>query len=417
MPNYVSKVKVNDVIYDLKDILARTEAKGYVTSKDAVFENSIHMKGSTASGSLSTAIGNGTAAKGEYSVAEGQETIAEGDTSHSEGKKTQSSGLASHAEGISTIVEKDAEAGHAEGYSTKSIGKHSHAEGCETEAKGHATHVEGCSNIAEGSYSHVEGHSNAASGGIDDNGVTEYGVAIHIEGESNKSNASYSHIEGFGNEAAKEAQYVHISGIGNQALYADNKLIVGQYNENINEDIFEFGNGYQNEGTADTPGEIIRRNAIRINNKNKMYIYLDDIILVDLTTSENTGTGQPKSKNYSVADAVMIDDKLSVNSTRPVQNKVITEELNKVFLNLDKGKEKLVDALIEKGIQDVTTDMTFEELADSIRRIEIHSTVANDDLLFVSSNRYVDTNGQGVAMPQNKSNTCFITFYNFSKIE
>ena len=148
-----------------------------------------------------------------------------------------------------------------------------------------------------------------------------------------------------------------------------------------------------------------------------MYIYLDDIILVDLTTSENTGTGQPKSKNYSVADAVMIDDKLSVNSTRPVQNKVIKEELNQVFLNLEKKKKKLVDALIEKGIQDVTTDMTFEELADSIRRIETHSTVVNDDLLFVRSNRYIDANGQGVAMPQNKSNTDFITFYNFSKIE
>ena len=77
----------------------------------------------------------------------------------------------------------------------------------------------------------------------------------------------------------------------------------------------------------------------------------------------------------------------------------------------------MVDALIEKGIQDVTTDMTFEELADSIRRIETHSTVVNDDLLFVRSNRYIDANGQGVAMPQNKSNTDFITFYNFSKIE
>lgn len=104
--------------------------------------DSIKSVGSTASGLLSTALGNTTEAQGDYSHAEGENTIAQGIASHAEGDGTSAIGEASHTEGISS----------------QSSGDYSHAEGRQTQSNGEASHSEGNRSVADGNYSHAGGY-------------------------------------------------------------------------------------------------------------------------------------------------------------------------------------------------------------------------------------------------------------------
>ena len=414
MAEYVSKVSVNGITYDLKDILARKTLDNFVNASSPVFKGSIQMEGCIASGTLSTAEGNNTTAAGDYSHAEGSDTIAQGTNSHAEGDHTTAIGNASHSEGSGsynattdtwTYNTASGEASHVEGYTNIASGKHSHAEGCETEASGHASHAEGCTNTAAASYSHIEGHSNVITSTVDADGNNETGVAAHVEGAGNQTAASYSHVEGYNNKAGINASCVHVSGINNEANYGNNLLVVGKYNDNKEEDIFEFGNGYVNVG-EDNSQEIIRKNALRIANNNRMYIYLDDIIFMTKSGGDE--------RAYSVADAVLIDDALNISSTRPVQNKVLTEKINEVFQSVSEGKKLLANALTEKGVP-ASMEMTFDELASAILSIDI-STV-DDRYLFARDSAYVSNEGQVVAIPTLKTDADFINFYDYIEIE
>lgn len=405
MSDYVSKVKVDEKTYDLKDILARQDMQNLVNAKNPVILNSFIMEGSKATGIKAVAVGNNTTASGHYSMSEGSDTLAKGVNSHAEGDTTTAAGDNSHAEGKETAA--NGESSHAEGANTTADGLHSHAEGCETEAKGHASHAEGCSNSAAASYSHVEGSGNKVLSTTDEDGKFETGVAAHVEGGSNESSASYSHVEGFNNKVGEDAKYVHVSGIGNEAYYPNNKIIIGQYNKNGDENIFEFGNGYIDPGDANHNESTVRQNALTITKDNKMFVYLNDIIFMAPVGGD--------LKPFSVADAVLIDSELNMSSNRPVQNKVLTEKLNEVFQSVSEGKKLLASALTEKKVP-ASMDMTFEELANAIASIDT-SRVIDDRYLFVRDNAYVSNEGQGIAMPITKVDGDFINFFDYTILE
>lgn len=144
-------------------------------------------------------------------------SLTGGDCAHAEGKNTKAVGLAAHSEGIDTEVAFNAEAGHAEGSSSRTLGKWAHAEGLRSTAVGSASHAEGCDTMAKGAYSHAEGN------------VT-------------RTNGQYSHAEG--NSTIAEGTYSHASGVGTSAN-ATGQFVVGWYNviNSSNSNLFIVGKG------------------------------------------------------------------------------------------------------------------------------------------------------------------------------
>lgn len=65
---------------------------------------------------------------------------------------------------------------------------------------------------------------------------------------------------------------------------------------------------------------------------------------------------------------ITIDSELSLDSTNPVQNKVITAKLDEVFQSVSDGKSKVAAAITDKGI-DTAADATFDIMAENIKKI------------------------------------------------
>lgn len=65
---------------------------------------------------------------------------------------------------------------------------------------------------------------------------------------------------------------------------------------------------------------------------------------------------------------ITIDSELSLESTNPVQNKVITAKLDEVFQSVSDGKSKVAAAITDKGI-DTAADDTFDIMAENIKKI------------------------------------------------
>ena len=63
-----------------------------------------------------------------------------------------------------------------------------------------------------------------------------------------------------------------------------------------------------------------------------------------------------------------VDTELSETSENPVQNKVITKKLNEVFQSVSNGKKLIASAITDKGI-DTNKDATFAEMAANILTI------------------------------------------------
>ena len=66
---------------------------------------------------------------------------------------------------------------------------------------------------------------------------------------------------------------------------------------------------------------------------------------------------------------ITVDSELSLDSTNPVQNKVITEKLNEVFQSVSDGKSKVAAAITDKGVNTAADD-TFDIMAENIKKID-----------------------------------------------
>lgn len=135
------------------------------------------------------------------------------------------------------------------GTNNKASGYGSHAEGDSTEANGIVSHAEGYDTEANSFTSHAEGRYTKANE-----------QASHAEGYYTEANGKYSHAEGCFTKANGEAS--HASGNGTIAGY-DNQFVIGSYNENLNDDLFEIGNGL---------GPAARINAFRVTKNSRAYM-------------------------------------------------------------------------------------------------------------------------------------------------
>ena len=77
-------------------------------------------------------------------------------------------------------------------------------------------------------------------------------------------------------------------------------------------------------------------------------------------------------------EGTQIDDVLSEESKNPVQNKVITAKLNEVFQSVSDGKSKIAAAITDKGIN-TAADATFNTMANNISKIEAGSSIQKDN--------------------------------------
>jgi len=78
-------------------------------------------------------------------------------------------------------------------------------------------------------------------------------------------------------------------------------------------------------------------------------------------------------------EGTQIDDALSEESTNPVQNKIITAKLNEVFQSVSDGKSKIAAAITDKGV-DTAADATFNIMSENISKIETGSSIQKDNM-------------------------------------
>lgn len=231
-------------------------AEGYLSIADGL---AAHAEGTrtTASAGNAHAEGYRTIASGGASHAEGSQTKATSDNAHAEGNVTEATAASAHAEGYNTKA--TATAAHAEGTSSTASANYSHAEGYSTTAGGSAAHAEGWSSQAQNPYSHAEGLNTTASGDAshaEGSNTVASGTASHAEGIYTHAIGAASHAQGTGSVATG----VHSSAFGNtsKAGYG-NQFIVGAFNDNKANTVFEVGNGSK-EDEVDKNGNVITKN-------------------------------------------------------------------------------------------------------------------------------------------------------------
>ena len=89
-------------------------------------------------------------------------------------------------------------------------------------------------------------------------------------------------------------------------------------------------------------------------------------------------------------EGTQIDDVLSEESKNPVQNKVITAKLNEVFQSVSDGKSKIAAAITDKGIN-TAADATFNTMANNISKIETGSSTQKDNMKILCNKGILDT--------------------------
>ena len=198
--------------------------------------------------------GRDNVASGLRAHAEGWKSVAEGTSSHAEGEESEALGTATHAEGKGTTA-GGGNGAHAEGWGSVATGHAAHAEGYSS-ATGNYNHSEGYYTVVDADYAHVEGdHAEAHGKASHAEGKAKtlaQALYAHAEGASNASN-EYAHSEGWGSVASGVAShaenygkaqgaYSHASGYDTVAGY-DNQFVIGQYNNNQEDSLFEIGNG------------------------------------------------------------------------------------------------------------------------------------------------------------------------------
>ena len=110
-----------------------------------------------ATGAFASSFGGTSSAQGKRSLAEGTNTVAKGKYSHVEGDNSVALGNDSHAEGLNCV--SFGSGSHSEGGSTQAIGMHAHSEGVNTVAIGDASHTGGSGSTANGTHSFAHGNN------------------------------------------------------------------------------------------------------------------------------------------------------------------------------------------------------------------------------------------------------------------
>lgn len=214
------------------------------------------------SGNYAHAEGIATTAQGNHSHSEGHATLAYGTSAHTEGQETKAIGHYSHSEGIRTTA--DALYSHSEGTDTCSHGDASHSEGSYSTAYGGSSHSEGDGCKAFGVDSHSEGYHTYAVGDkshTEGTETTALNDSCHSEGYQTVASGAYSHSEGQGcvaldARAHAEGEHTTASGIASHAAGYhtsagyDCQTVVGQYNDNKSNTLFEVGNGTSNSARS-----------------------------------------------------------------------------------------------------------------------------------------------------------------------
>ena len=113
--------------------------------------------------------------------------------------------------------------------------------------------------------------------------------------------------------------------------------------------------------------------------KEKVYLIWDkdtdnvkaDLEVITLDEYNALSEIEKKKRDYLIysEEEVLVDEVLDENSTRPVQNKVITKEINEIKKSVSDGKEMLAVAITEKGIETASND-SFSIMAENIGQIE-----------------------------------------------
>lgn len=310
---------------------------------DSATDNGLYThaegNGSIASGHAAHAEGRDTQATGFCDHAEGQSTVASGSRSHAEGQNTKASNKNSHAEGEGSTA--NGRAAHAEGLSTKANGTNSHAEGESNEVTGKNSHAEGYNNTVSGEsshaegagntvtkyYGHAEGYSNTVSGNYshaEGRGNTVTGERSHAENDYNNVSGNYSHAEGSSNKLSGD--YSHVGGRANvnsknysfmqgYALKnetANYKSVLGKFNADNENNLFEIGNGYYVQDADD-----VRSNAFVVNKDGYAEVQsqgtTDNSVIIKKTL--DTGLGKKQDKITKDTSLICKDITLSYNNT------------------------------------------------------------------------------------------------------
>ena len=151
-----------------------------------------------ATGAFASSFGGVTSAQGKRSFAEGTNTIAKGKYSHAEGDNTVALGNDSHTEGLNCV--SFGSGSHSEGGSTQAIGMHAHSEGVNTIARGDASHAGGSRSVTDGIHSFA--HGNNVIAGYDNQFVV---------GRFNKNRSNSIFEVGLGSDDANRSTCFYIS--------------------------------------------------------------------------------------------------------------------------------------------------------------------------------------------------------------
>lgn len=370
-------------------------AEGTVTTASA---DSAHSEGyyTTASGSYAHAENSKSTASGHSSHAEGYNTKATGDRSHTEGNLTQATGYNSHAEGNENIV--SGSQAHVEGYKNIAYGHNSHAEGhnnqagdpdnITTDENGNdisnmqAEHAEGVNNKALGRISHVEGTGNTtyayASHAEGQNNIT-YAMVSHVEGGGNicgvegnqhdESNSTYSHVEGLNNTCTGKVS--HVGGYKNTAA-GDYQTVIGKFNANNINNIFEIGVGISVDDTDSYAGilsEDLHRNALAITKDGSFKL-----------SAYNGPCDLPHSYIEGSGDAIIIQN--DYNNSYISIGPSITLGANNVSINGSDGRISFGNSLSLNSSGDLfigaphnltisATDSLNINMADNVSKVQI----------------------------------------------
>jgi hypothetical protein len=303
----------------------------YGCSPVTVHDNLQHT-GSTASGLLSIAFGNGVTASGNYSHAQGISTIASGSSSHAEGQLTIAGGDQSHAQNKST----------------KALGIGSHAEGTSTEARGDFSHAQGSQTIASGLNSHSSGDGTIASG-----------ENAYAGGSGTIASGINTYAGGSGAISSGDTAFAHFSGGTSYGAFADNSAILGGAFHRIldlaNNSVVIGGNTNRIPGSV-TNAVILGGNGITAGSSDTVYV--PDLIIDGLTSVTDLQTN---------ADGLIIDGASDVTLKNNVTT--ISNALDKI-LNLNpvsfewkeelKLREGKVYGLIAQEVQNVIPEIVRE---------------------------------------------------------
>ena len=96
-----------------------------------------------------------------------------------------------------------------------------------------------------------------------------------------------------------------------------------------------------------------------------------------------------ESSEATWIEGTQIDDVLSEESKNPVQNKVITAKLNEVFQSVSDGKSQIAAAITDKGIN-TAADATFNVMSENIKKIETGSSTQKDNMKILCSKGILD---------------------------